>query len=284
MRKLAEFIRTVYVAVLFVLLELIALNYYARSTAYTEARLLVQSNRVVGGLHRAVTGVGNFFSLGRENRQLTRRIAQLEEQLAHYEEAAIKQQLADELTMLGSSKYHMLVASVVSNSVGRARNYILLNRGRGDGVLSGMAVTTPEGAIAGYVVDCSERYAVAVSILSRAFRASGSIEGGNHYGSLSWDERSPHHVLLEELPKYAEPKAGDRIVTTGFEPYFPKGMLIGTVEEATLDEVGTSYTVRVRLAADLTTMNNLVLIENLDLAEIEQLQQSETIREIEKSH
>ena len=75
---------------------------------------------------------------------------------------------------------------------------------------------------------------------------------------------------------------GQRVVTTGFESYFPQGMLIGTVEEAELDEVGTSYTVRVRLAADLQTMSNMVLIDNLDRQELDDLSQSEVIRELER--
>lgn len=282
MHKLIEFIRSVYVAVLFVLLELAALNYYAHSTAYTEARLLTQSNRLLGGLHHTATDIRHFFGLGRENRALTARIAQLEEQLARYEEAATEARLHEELAALGSSQYRMMVASVVSNSIGNSRNYITLNRGRGDNVLSGMAVTTPEGAIAGYVVDCSERYAVAVSILNSAFRASGAIEGSSYYGSIHWDGRNPREVVLSELSKYAAPEVGQRVVTTGFEPYFPKGMLIGTVEEAKLDAVGTSYTVRVRLAADLRSMTNLVLIENLDQTELEELHRSEAIRELEQ--
>ncbi len=281
MHKLIEFLRSVYVAVLFVLLELVALNYYARSTAYTEARLLTRSNQLLGGLHHTVTDIRHFFGLGGENRALTERVAQLEEQLARYEEAANRLALDEELAEIGSSKYRMMAAAVVSNSVGNSRNYITLNRGRGDGVLSGMAVTTPEGAIAGYVVDCSEHYAVAVSILNTAFRASGAIEGGSYYGSIHWDERNAREVILSELPKYAEPQAGQRVVTTGFEPYFPKGMLIGTVKSAELDAVGTSYTVRVSLAADLRTMTNLVLVENLDQNEIEDLRNSEAIRELE---
>lgn len=281
MHKLIEFIRSIYVAVLFILLELVALNYYAHSTAYTEARLLRQSNRLLGGLHGTATDIRHFFGLARENRALTERIAQLEEQVARYEEAATEVQLREELAALGSSKYRMMMAAVVSNSIGNSRNYITLNRGRGDGVLSGMAVTTPEGAIAGYVVDCSERYAVAVSILNSAFRASGSIEGSAYYGSIHWDGKSPREVVLSELPKYAEPQVGQQVITTGFEPYFPKGMLIGTVQSATLDAVGTSYTVRIRLAADLRSTTNLVLIENLDQTEIENLHQSEAIRELE---
>lgn len=281
MHKLIEFIRSIYVAVLFVLLELIALNYYARATAYTEARLLARSNQLIGGIHSVTTDISHFFGLGRANRALTSRIAQLEEQLARYEEAAAEVALKRELTALGPSKYRMTVASVVSNSVGNARNYIVVNRGRRDEVLSGTAVTTPEGAIAGYIVDCSERYAVAISILNTAFRASGAIEGSNYYGAIHWDGSSPHRVVLSELSKYAEPQVGQRVVTTGFEPYFPKGMLIGTVESAELDAVGTSYTVQVRLAADLRTMSNLILIENLDQTEIDDLRRSEAIHELE---
>lgn len=283
MRKLVEFLRTVYVAVLFVLLELIALNYYVHATAYTEARLVAQSNRLTGGVHNLLSGIGHFFSLGEENRRLTAHIARLEEELARYEEAAGEAALRKELATLGSSQYRMVAARMVSNSVSRAHNYLTLNRGRGDEVLSNMTVATPEGAVVGYIIDCTERYSIAVSILNRRFRASGCIEGGSHYGSLSWDGRSPYFIDLKELPKYAEPKKGDRIVTTGFEAYLPKGMLIGTVEEAELDEVGTSYTVRIRLAADLTEMRNLILIENLDQQEIGDLQASEAIRELERN-
>ena len=51
MRKLLEFIRSVYVVVLFVVLEAIAISYYAHSTYYTQARLLARSNQLVGGVH-----------------------------------------------------------------------------------------------------------------------------------------------------------------------------------------------------------------------------------------
>ena len=116
MLKLIEFIRSIYVAVLFVLLEIIALSYYVHATAYTEARLVARSNEVVGGLHRAVTNTRNFFGLGRTNRALTARIAELEEEVARYEEAATEASLKQELSELGSSKWRMLVASVVSTT------------------------------------------------------------------------------------------------------------------------------------------------------------------------
>ncbi|MBQ8580611.1 MAG: rod shape-determining protein MreC [Alistipes sp.] len=281
MRRLVEFIRSIYVVVLFVLLEIAALSYYARSTAYTEARLLSRTNSVVGGLNGLVTDMGNFFRLGRENRALTTRIAALEEELARYREADEAGRLKVELRTMGESKYRMTEAAVVSNTVGRAHNYITLNRGGADGITNGMGVITPDGSIAGYIVDYTEHYAVAVSILNPVFRGSGTPEGSAYQGAIRWDGRNPHFVTLEGLSKYAEPQVGQKILSTGFESYFPAGLTIGTVESATLDEVGTTYTVRVRLSADLSAMNNLIIIENLDHQEIHELQQSEVIKNLE---
>ena len=87
MRKLLEFIRSIYVMVLFVVLEAIAVGYYAHSTYYTQARLLARSNQVVGGVHGVFAGIRHYFSLGRENRDLLAHVAEMKERLAVYEEA-----------------------------------------------------------------------------------------------------------------------------------------------------------------------------------------------------
>ncbi len=63
MRKLLEFIRSIYVVVLFVVLEVAAVSYYARSSYYTEARLLARSNRVAGGVRSFFGGIRRYFML-----------------------------------------------------------------------------------------------------------------------------------------------------------------------------------------------------------------------------
>ena len=191
MRKLFEFIRSIYVVVLFVALEVAAISYYAHSTHYTQARLLARSNQVAGGVHGFFAGIRRYFSLGHENRLLLGRVAQLEERLAQYEEAETNARLDSYmqdscLQGIGESKYRFAVASVAANSINRQQNLITLNRGRQDGVVEEMAVLSPDGAMAGYVVDCTERYAVAMSVLNTSFRASGKLADAEYYGSLYW--------------------------------------------------------------------------------------------------
>ena len=294
MRKLFEFIRSIYVVVLFVALEVAAISYYAHSTHYTQARLLARSNQVAGGVHGFFAGIRRYFSLGHENRLLLGRVAQLEERLdqdeavnelidgfdaASVPDGITAERLDSYMQDIGESKYRFVTASVVANTVNRAQNLITLNRGRQDGVVEEMAVLSPDGAMAGYVVDCTERYAVAMSVLNTSFRASGKLADAEYYGSIYWDGLDQNVVILGELSKYADPKPGQEVVTTGFSQYFPADVLIGWVESASLNENRTAYTVRVRLAAEMSRLNEVVLVGNRDFYEIRNLQQSEQIEQ-----
>ena len=88
-------------------------------------------------------------------------------------------------------------------------------------------------------------------------------------------ERTP--LLFSQIAAAVE--RGDTIVSTSFSRYFPAGILIGTVEEFELNETRTAYTVRVRLAAEMSRLNEVVLVGNRDFYEIRNLQQSEQIEQ-----
>lgn len=279
MRKLLEFIRSIYVVVLFVLLEVLAVSYYAHSTYYTQARLLARSNQVIGGVLGVFAGIRHYFLLGRDNRILLERVAHLEERVAQYDEAATVARLDGYMADLGASKYRVMTAAVVGNSVNKAQNLLTINRGRKDGVVEEMAILSPDGSMVGYVIACSERYAVAMSVLNTSFRASGQLVGTDFFGSIYWDALDQNVVVMDEVSKYADPQPGQEIITTGFSQYFPADVLIGWVESAELNETHTAYKIRVRLAAEMSRLSDVILIENRDLNEIRDLQQSDQIQQ-----
>ena len=277
MRKLIAFIRSVYVAVLFVILEVLAVSYYAHSSSYTQARLLARSNQVIGGVHGFFAGVRRYLFLGRENRDLAQRVALLEEQLAQYREAETAERLDSYVRNLGESRYRFTTAVVVGNTLNRAQNLLTLNRGLLNGVEEEMAVLAPDGALVGYVVACTDRYSVAMSVLNTSFRTSGRIADSEYSGSIYWDGTDPNTVILGELSKYAEPQPGQEVVTAGFSRYFPADVLIGWVESAQLNETKTAYTVRVRLAAEMSRLNEVILVAHRVRYEIPKLQESEQV-------
>ena len=295
MYKLIEFIRSIYVVVLFIAIEAIAIGHYARSTHYARARLLAKATQVVGAGHDALAGIRRYFRLERENRDLIEYTARLQQRLSAYEtadktlfaitaEAPTTDSLATDTSetpdaiqrILNDPQYRTLTAAVISSTISKPENFFVLNRGTRDGVKREMAVISASGAIVGYVVHCTKGYSIALSVLSSSFRTSGMLSGSTYRGSIYWDGADPHTVLMGDLSKYADPQPGREIETNG-SLFFPDGVKIGRILDAQLDETGTTYTVRVELDARLSGLSHVILVENRDLDEIHSLMQSDSI-------
>ena len=280
MYKLIEFLRRIHVVLLFIIIEAIARNYYAHSSFYTQAKILSRAICVVGGLQRSVFSVKHFFTLRSENEMLSARVAELEHSLAAYREreanmatdtlsmAQIDSAFVEQLT-----QYSYTPARIISNTINRNRNYITLNRGRQHGITEDMAVISPDGSMVGYIVGCSDRYSVAISILNDKFTTSGKIVGDDHFGSITWNGRSPHKVQMSELTKYAEFEVGAPVVSSGLSHLFPEGVKIGVVESFSENDNQTSFDVVVRLAADMTKVSNVLVISNDGYIEATELEE-----------
>lgn len=277
MNRLFEFLRSIYVFVLFVAIEAVAIHYYARSSYYTEARVLSRTAYATGWARGVLHGVGEFFDLPDENRRLLARVVELENELGRYREIQALSSI-DTLSNPMGAPYAYTTARVVSASINRRGNYLLLKRSSSDDTAPESAVITPDGAMVGYVVASSDRYAVAMPILNTSFRASGKVKGDTHYGSISWNGSDAAHVQMHELSKYAAIREGDSIVSTGFSRYFPEGILIGRVERFALNETKTAYDVEIRLAADLSALYDAVLVRNEDFGEMDLLLEQSRIR------
>ena len=111
MYKLIEFLRRIYVVLLFIAIEAIALNYYAHSSYYTQAKILSRAHSIAGGLQSSIFGVKHYFTLRGENEILSQRVAELESALAYYREKEIDAQ-TDSLTMNGIPAHARIVVTI----------------------------------------------------------------------------------------------------------------------------------------------------------------------------
>lgn len=279
MYKLIEFLRRIYVLLLFIIIEAVALNYYAHSTYYNQAKILARAGSVVGGVQSGIYNLKHYFTLGRENEMLTQRIADLENRLAYYTEReadlatdSLAFDQMDSLMAVSMAQFSYIPARIVSSTIHHTDNFMTLNRGLMHGVREEMAAISPNGVMVGYVVGCSERYSVVKTLLNTKFLTSGKVAGDDYYGSISWSGRSPYKVEMTELSKYADIEVGDEIISSGKSHYFPEGIKIGFVESYQLNENQTFYDVVIRLAVDITGLNNVLLINNADYGDISDLE------------
>lgn len=270
MQKLIYFIRKTAVAIVFIILEIIAIRCYAYSTPYTQARLLVWSNTMVGYVHSAFAGISNYFTLRKENVRLTEYIASLENRIRTLEASMPESNISLEGVL---SKYEYMSAKVISSSTNRSRNFITLDKGFSDGVSVDMAVVTPEGSAIGVVVDCSEHFAVAKTLLNVDFRISGVLTNDGSHGAIVWSGGDTQIIDFVELSKYANVKEGDEVHAAGFSHYFPSEVIIGNIESIEWAENRTSYNCKVRLAADMGRLFNVILVRNTNGGEAQALEE-----------
>ena len=270
MQKLIQFIRKTSVAIVFIILEIIAIHSYANSTPYTQARLLVWTNNVTGYVYSAFANISSYFGLRDENIRLTDRIAELENKIRVLEEMVPAE--AVEVEVL--TKYEYFSAKVIASTTNRARNFITIDKGFSHGISTDMAVVTPEGAAVGVVVECSENFAVAKTLLNVDFRIGGLLLGDGSHGSLVWSGGDSQVIDFVELSKYANVKEGDTVCAAGFSHYFPSETVIGEIESVALSDNGTSYNCKVRLAADMGRVFNVVLVHNTGAGEAKALEES----------
>ena len=224
-------------------------------------------------------------ALARENAALNAELAELRNRLDGLLPSTARDSVlspADSAALTdtaGRRKYEYYPAKVVNNSITRQENYITIDRGADDGMRPDMALVA-EGGIAGYIVGCSDRFSVCLSVLNRNFRTSGKIKGDDYFGSVYWDGTSYRHLTLSEIPKYAQIHAGDTIVTTAHSSIFPPDLTIGTVESFELNNA-TYYDVKVRLHTDIAALNNVLAVRYIDADERGALEQSVVAPEAE---
>lgn len=272
MHRLVEFIKRIYVLVVFILLEVGALWSYATSSSYAEAKILSRTTAVGGAISGVVTDVDHFFSLPDVNRRLTARVAELNEELESAE-ALLMTSGIDTVTMAMfedvSHHFRYHPARVVSMTTNRKKNIIVLDRGTVDGVARDMGVITPDNELVGYVVSCSEHYAVVMPMLNIDFSTGGRIVENDHVCVIRWAGESRHEVEAVELSIYSEPKRGMEVEVRSER--LPEGVMVGTIEEYELNNAKSAYTATLRIAADMATLDNVLIVENTHYGEIEEL-------------
>lgn len=272
MHKLIYFLKQVYIPVIFIILEITALLCYSTSSPYSQSRLRSINHYITGWSGNIFLQIRNYFNLRKDNAMLNERIAELENRLNAY-----KSLLPEDVEIgVDLQSHQYITGKVVSNSLNRPQNYIVINKGLSDNVRIGMSVLSPEGYAVGYITNCSQNFSIALSILNTSFNISSRLSKDRSMGLVSWCGGSPHIAKLTDVSKYASINIGDTVEAIDFSEYFPSGTIIGTVESMEMNDEQTMYTCALRLAADIARIDNVILVDGRDIDEVRHLKTEPT--------
>lgn len=193
-----------------------------------------------------------------ENKALRQEVAQLQEELGRYREALIANARFKRLLGIKEKVGTTVVtANVVGVDLAPWLATITVDKGRKDGIKPGMVVMSGAGVV-GQTMESSlnfskilllSDYNSAVAALIQRNRARGIIKGAGE-----------GRCNLAYVEKVVDVEVGDRIITSGTDRIFPKGLLIGKVSSVTEGSIPDLFQViTVTPAVDLKRVEEVVV-------------------------
>jgi rod shape-determining protein MreC len=256
----------------FIVLEIICFSLIVKYNQQQSDVYVSSVNRFTGFVQEKSAATYQYFQLYDENIRLAKENAQLLERLAN---AGINLpgEIDTAYTDSLRAQYTFVEAKVIKNSVNQNHNYLVLDKGKKDGITAHNGVVTDQGVV-GIVRKVSENYSVAMSILHRQTKISARIRNKVFFGPLTWKSNDTRLFNLEDIPKHAPVMKGDTIETSGHSTIFPEGIMLGTIEKLSMDPSSNFFTIEVRSNLDMSTIQHVYIVRNLLGDEQKQLEKA----------
>ena len=249
---------------LFIALFSISIFLTIQTHSYHKNKFVNSSNAITGGIYSIKSSITDYFNLREKNKILINENTRIRKQLESYKSKVVNQNID---TSSIFSKYYFVSAKVINNSFSKTKNKLTINKGKRDSIQLDLGVITSKG-IVGIIDNVSNKYATIQSILNTNSQINAKLKNEKHFGSLVWNAEDPNVIQLIDIPRLAPVKIGDTIVTGGKSTIFPEGILIGAVIDFELTEDKNSQNLNIQLFNDMTNLEHVYIINNIDTQEI----------------
>jgi rod shape-determining protein MreC len=257
-KNLLNFLVRYHAFLLFLFLEIVCLTFIIRFNNFQRVKFFNSSNHLSGAIYQDYQSIVEYFKLRNLNNSLAEENAKLREELQVYKFSGIEKETNN---AIHRELFHIIPAKVINNSVNKQYNYITLNRGRRDGVKPDMGVVSEDGVV-GVIVNVSDHFSTALSILNSRWAINAKLASTNHFGPLHWDGKNPYIATLDEIPYHVQIEVDEEVVTSGYSSIFPEGILIGRVVKIDHNKGENFQRMLVQLASDFNNLYYVDIVES----------------------
>ena len=213
---------------------------------------------LTSGVRDAWNGYGDLRGVRAENEELRRQLGELQLQFQQ-ERARVERarQLENLLGFRQALPVETIAAGVIGASASLDFRGITIDRGTNTGVTANMAVVAPTGLVGRIVTPTAhvskvqlliDQNAAAGALVERS-RAQGIVVGTNL-----------ELLRMDFVAVTADVKAGDVIVTSGVDGIYPKGFIIGKVEQVDNGN-GIYKNIRVRPSVEFDRLEEVLVVK-----------------------
>ena len=188
--------------------------------------------------------------------------AMLEADNAQLRELRLENERLTEL--LGYQELHPELTYINASIIGRNPDdwfaVLNINRGTNHGVEAGMAVVTAKGLV-GRILEAGPDTAQVLTILDGRSNVPCVVSRTRDMGIVSGiyaiDQNTP--MQLDFLPLDTALAPGYEVLTSGQDPYYPGGIVVGTIREI-ISEPGRDRQIIVQPSADIFRLETVLVV------------------------
>lgn len=207
----------------------------------------------------------SYESLEARNDYLQKRLTQMEDDVRTADALERENKRLRELCNLRDehADYVFDDAYIVSWDSSSWKNAFTIAKGTGDGLAEGMAVVTEYGQVVGLITEIGSNWATVTTVLDNSLEISACVASSGNTGVVqgAYTYGYPNKLRLNYLPAETILRNNDQVVTTGSSLY-PKGLILGYIEDAGMDETGVAKYAIVQPAADFDTLEQVFIVTN----------------------
>lgn len=214
--------------------------------------------------------ISNYFSLKKQNDELASENHRLEALVRDYRQTLERSDKSLE-PVLADDGFLYTPAKVIKSGTNSQHNYLILDKGRNDGISENSGIITSKGVI-GIVDAVSDHYSYAISFLNTEVSISSRLGESGTVGPLSWDGMNPDGALLKEISLQYKFAPGDTVYTSGYSVLFPPDIPLGTAGEARIIN-GATNEIKIKLFQNHSAVKYVTIVRNTRAAEIQEIEE-----------
>jgi rod shape-determining protein MreC len=153
-------------------------------------------------------------------------------------------------------------AQVISTTGSEFSRAIYIDKGSNDGIATDMPVVSPEGVV-GKVLRVFPATSLVLLLNDPTSGAGVILEKSRLQGIVKGNSNANGTIVMRNVMSDEKVEVGDRVLTSGGDRVFPKGMLVGSVQSVAPGQ-DLFLNIRVRPAAPISQLEEVLVVTKID--------------------
>ncbi len=234
------------------------INGAQRATINVLSPVYKAANAIVSPIGHGWNYLLSFNRLNGDNYQLSKTNSRLKSRLQKLTDLKKENQRLRKLVgFKNETKLRMVPAKVIGRAPDNWQSTIIINRGKSSGIKKYQPVVTDTGLV-GQVVESGNSIARIMLLNDRKSAVSVEVKRTGKIGVA--EGKFSGGLKLKYMPKDADIKLGDQLVTSGVGQVYPRNLLIGTIKKINNNQYGMEKIADIKEAVDFQKLEEVLVI------------------------